>query len=346
MAIRIVDGVPGAGKTYFSVDWLAKNFCKKVGDDLYIIDPEKNIRIITNIDGLKLPHENFESCLKKSGGFGVFFTREYQAIFSGDSHLIYILDEAQQWFRPRYCKLTHETLLYFEWARHEGHDLWLVSQSWKKITSEVSCLAECIVSAQPRTLSMTGRELTYVSRTFAGVELETYRLIFSKRVAALYQSAKKQESVKIKNPIMRRYMLALVFSLVLMVFGLRSSYKQWQKWMHPDSQKSSADVVQQENSSVPSASVSSPKKSDSSSSSAVATVLGSADSVEYYMYRLDVAYSQRGMMFLLGMSWIPRQVFPYRVVRKGNNNYFAVIPSDVLSSFENSSRAIPVDLPN
>lgn len=96
MAIRIVDGVLGAGKTYYSVNWLATTYCKKISDDLWIIDPEKKIRIITNIEGLKLPHEDFNACLEKAGGFHVFFTKEYQAIFSGDAHLIYILDEAQQ----------------------------------------------------------------------------------------------------------------------------------------------------------------------------------------------------------------------------------------------------------
>ncbi|WPD22828.1 MAG: zonular occludens toxin domain-containing protein [Candidatus Electrothrix scaldis] len=349
MAIRIVDGVLGAGKTYYSVNWLATNYCKKISDDLWILDPEKKIRIITNIEGLKLPHEDFNACLKKAGGLEVFFTKEYQAIFSGDAHLIYILDEAQQWFRPRYCKLTHETLLYFEWSRHEGHDIWFVTQSYKKVTSEVACLAECIISAQPRTLSVTGREMTYVSRTFGGVELETHRLFYSKSIGNLYQSSKKDESVKIKNPIMRRYMLALLVAVVLMFFGFRSSYNYWKQFMGTDEQKSSAST--EVSSSVPeaekvassSASSSAPVSSSPVSSSAESLFnKKSKHSTDFYMYRLDMMYSKAGMSFLLGMSWIPRNVFPYKVVRKGYN-YFAVIPSYALPAFEDSSRAIPVD---
>jgi hypothetical protein len=348
MAIRIVDGVLGAGKTYFCVDWLAKNYCKKL-EDFYIIRPDLNVRIITNIDGLKLPHEDINSCIEKAGGFDIFFSRNYQSIFSGVSHLIYILDEAQQWFRPKHCKLTHENLLYFEWSRHEGHDIWFVTQSYKKLTSEVACLAEVIVSAQPRTLSMTGKELTYVSRTYEGVELETHRLIFSQKVADLYQSAKKEESVKIRNPIMRRYMLAALVALILMVVGFWSTYKQWQKFMYTDEQKSSAGISTTTAAEEKKAPVESSVSRTVSSPSPVSSVKEalspekSTDSPEFYMYRLDTLYSRSGMSFLLGMSWIPREAFPYKVVRKGHN-YFAVIPSYVLDTFVQGSRAIPVDL--
>lgn len=221
MAIYIVDGVLGGGKTYFAVHWLVDNFCVQLKDGRYIVDPDKNVRIITNIDGLKIPHESFQACLEKVGGFNDFFTIEYQESFSEGKHVIYILDEAQQWFRPRFCMPTHENLLYFEWSRHQGHDIFLLTQSYKKIHSEVSCLVEYISTAQPRTLKV-GNELAYKKRTFDGVDLGVYRLFYRKYIGKLYKTAQIEEAVKIRNPILRKILWASLIVLIMISWSFYS----------------------------------------------------------------------------------------------------------------------------
>ncbi len=346
MAIRIVEGVLGSGKTYFSVHWLVTNCCKELKDGGYVLDPEQRIRVLTNIDGLKLPHESFEDALKEAGGFEKFFTEKYQESFSRGYRLIYILDEAQEWFRTGYVKLLHENLIYFEKSRHHAHDIWLITQEAKKIHPHVAGLCEYIATAEPRSLSIAG-EMTYRSHTYSGTELETYRLLFSSKIAGLYKSASQQEAVKIKNPIWRRYMLALAFAALLMLVGLSSFVKKWTHFMGGDGeQKKSAPAAA---SSVPSSSSTSSgaapasPATPASAASAAAAALPAADKqiVEYYMYRLDHVFFGGNLRFLLGITWMSPQEFPYTFVKRGNA-YFAMIPSVLLPALENNSRALPI----
>ena len=61
MAIRLITGVPRAGKSYWMVHHIAENYCVKFGD-AYYLKPE--VVLITNIDGLQLqfdPLENYIS---------------------------------------------------------------------------------------------------------------------------------------------------------------------------------------------------------------------------------------------------------------------------------------------
>ncbi|HSN22833.1 MAG TPA: zonular occludens toxin domain-containing protein, partial [Methylomicrobium sp.] len=220
MAYRVVVGVPGSGKSFYIVNWLVENFCVELKGGGYVLDQKKNVRVVTNVAGLQIPHEDFQTALDDAGGFETFFTKEYQSYFSRGSHIIYIFDEAQEWFHPKFCKLTKENILYFTWARHEGHDIFLLTQNLKLLIYDIACLSEYVVYAQPR-VNNVANELTYVYCTFDGTEIRQQRILFSKRVASLYKSAEKGEAVKIKNYRMRKYMAALVVSLIFLVLGFR-----------------------------------------------------------------------------------------------------------------------------
>jgi len=341
MAVRVVEGVPGSGKSYYFVYLLASDFCVELKTGGYTLNPDKKVRVVTNISSLKLPHENFQTCLDEAGGFEQFFTKEYQAYFSRGWRIVYIIDEAQEWFHPKYCKFTKENLLYFTWARHEGHDIWLGTQNIRMLAFEVACLSEFVVQAQPRS-NQVSSELTYIDRTFDGTELRTHRLVFSKKIGALYQSEERKEATKIKNHRMRKYLAALLIVLVLSFFSFRSTYRFYNHFMHPEKEvpKSSAVTVKP----APAASGSVPVSSPASPSLA-STVSGATKSsepqVEWYMYKLDYAVSPSGLKFLLGLSWIPAKEFPYKFIKKGDA-YFAMIPAVLLPALENGSRALPI----
>ncbi len=346
MAIRIMEGPPGGGKTYGIVYWLITNFCVQLKDGRWILDPSKRVRVISNISSLKIPHESFQEALDLAGGFEIFFTKEYQASFSRGWQIIYLLDEAQQWFRAKRCKLTNDNLLYFEWARHEGHDFWLITQHIKKIEFEVACLAEVITRALPRTNNVAN-ELTYSDRTYEGTELESRRLLFDKDIAAQYQSENRKEAVRIRNPRFRRVLYALGVGLVFVGFGLYRFAHLWSGFVHPEGTKSSASSKSPASSSANAAASTAPASPSKAASSPSAT-LGLSDSssksepqVEYYMYRLDHAVSGITVKFLLGTVWVPMKEFPYRVIKKGNN-YFAMIPAVLLPALENGARALPI----
>lgn len=352
MAYRIVEGVPGSGKSYYIVEWLAlrSGFCLELKGGGYVLNPNKKIRVITNVAGLQIPHEDFQTALDKAGGFEIFFTKDYQSVFSGDSHLIYILDEAQEWFHPQLGeKWGKENLSYFTWARHEGHDVFLLTQNTSLLRRDVVFLAEYIVHAQPRVNNISS-ELTYVYRTIDGTEIRTQRLVFSKKVAALYRSSEKGETIKIKNYRFRKYIAALLVSFVFMFFGLRSSYNYWDKFLGSKGETSAspADAASVKSSNSAPAPASAPASVSASAAPAGSSFLAlpsggnqQAQQVEFYMYRLDHAVFKDGVRFLLGISWVPMKDFPYQLIKKGNN-YFAQIPAVLLPALEAGSRALPI----
>jgi len=339
MAVRIMEGPPGGGKTYYIVWWLITNFCVQLKDGRWIIDPAKHVRVVSNIASLKIPHESFQAALDAAGGFETFFTKDYQAQFSRGWQIIYLLDEAQQWFRAKRCKLTNDSLLYFEWARHEGHDIWLITQHIKKIDFEVACIAEVVIRALPRTNNVAS-ELTYSERTFEGTELESRRLIFDKDIAAQYKSENRKEAVRIRNPRVRRLVYALLVALLFIAGGLYKFSGVWRSLTHPELAKSSA-APSSKSSFGSAASPSSPVVPISSPAASALASVKSEPQVEYYMYRLDYAVSSSGVRFLLGIVWVPMKEFPYPLIKKGNS-YFAMIPAVLLPALENGARALPI----
>jgi hypothetical protein len=341
MAYRVVVGVPGSGKSFYIVNWLVENFCVELKGGGYVLDPKKNVRVVTNVAGLQIPHEDFQTALDEAGGFETFFTKEYQSYFSRGLHIIYIFDEAQEWFHPKFCKLTKENILYFTWARHEGHDIFLLTQNFKLLTYDIACLSEYVVYAQPR-VNNIANELTYVYCTFDGTEIRQQRILFSKRVASLYKSAEKGEAVKIKNYRMRKYMVALIVSLIFLVLGLRGTINQWRKWMGTEQQPVAAsDKVAAADKAASGTSASAPHAAATPVSFQSQAADSSEPRVEYYMYRLDHAVFKDGVRFLLGITWMSPRDFPYTFVKKGNA-YYAMIPALLLPALENNARALPI----
>jgi hypothetical protein len=193
------------------------------------------------------------------------------------------------------------------------------------------------------------KELTYKYRTINGDEIRLHRLFFSKKVADLYKSAEKGETIKIKNYRARKVFAALALSLVLMFYGFRSIYSRWGHLFggQPAAASASSTAASSSPAVVPAAPVktsssAAPASAASSSSFAVGAVSSSSPPApEYYMYRLDHAVYPGGVRLLFGITWVPLQQFPYPLVKKGRA-YFAMIPAVLLPALESGSRALPV----
>ena len=67
MAIRIIDGNPGCGKTYYLVKFLRDNYYDKTSNG-YVA--KTGYTVISNIDDLKLPHLNLNELVEKYIGKG------------------------------------------------------------------------------------------------------------------------------------------------------------------------------------------------------------------------------------------------------------------------------------
>lgn len=224
MAIRIIEGVPGSGKSYYAVKHVADNYFEKQEDGRYeLIKP---VTIITNIDSFQPDHLKLQVLAKDAGGIKEFFSEYYQKALTEciGGQIIYIIDEAQKYFRKGARDLD-EVYSYFEYHRHFGHDVYLITQNAKKLPPDISCLCEYLIVAAPRTRSVIG-EFKY--KWLSDGELlkrEGFRP--DAGIFALYKSMDQKESEKIKNPVMKTAGLAIIAVLFVIGGGLYYFKVKW-----------------------------------------------------------------------------------------------------------------------
>lgn len=224
MAIRIIEGVPGSGKTYYAVRHLAKTYFKKNEDGVYLLN--KPCVLITNIEGFVPDHVDLDAEIKKAGGVETFFSIDYQRTYKDQyfDKIVYILDEAQMKFRKG-ARNLQEVYSYFEYHRHWGQDIYLVTQNTRKLPPDIVQLVENIIVAAPRIRSILG-EFKY--KWMDGntiMKREAFKP--SSAVFALYSSMDEEETEKIKNPIMRTVALALVGSITVLGLGYWFFTSRW-----------------------------------------------------------------------------------------------------------------------
>lgn len=314
MAIRIIQGVPGSGKTYYAVRHLANNYFEKQLDGRYeIIKP---CTVITNIDSFVPDHIRLSDAVKAAGGVKKFFTEEYQREFTTqqEHQLIYIIDEAQKLFRKS-ARDLNDVFTYFEIHRHFGHDIYLITQNSKKLPTDLVVLTEYIIDAAPRSRSVIG-EFKYKWLS-DGEVLKREAFKPDDGIFALYKSMDAKESEKIKNPVMRIVYLVMFLTSAIL-FGGFMYFKQ--TWYTPHSDTLVAASVQSTKTSLQIANV------------------AEENTVTVRLNRGSVVQRHGNQIFtitylFLGDKLYRVEKFPYPLHREGNE-FFATVPRNVAAQIE------------
>lgn len=226
MAIRIIEGVPGSGKSYYAVRHLVTNYFE-LSNDEYVV--KKPCTIITNIENFQPDHVSLDEEMKKAGGVERFFSLEFQDQYRHNypDVIVYIIDEAQMIFRRASARSLGDVFAYFEYHRHFGQDVYLVTQNSRKLPPDITALTEYIIVACPRTRSIVG-ELRY-KWVSDGDIIKREGFKPDKRIFALYKSMDQAETEKIKNPVMRTFALVMVASVLIIGAGFWFFNAHWLK---------------------------------------------------------------------------------------------------------------------
>lgn len=207
MAIYAITGAIGGGKTYYAV--------KKIKD---LLKERPSLLVCTNIRGLKLPHMDLDSQIEKAGSLEAFFHPDYQKEFLKGSNIVYVIDEAQQYFHRRFY--NKDVFLFFQTSRHFGCDIFLITQDKKSLCTELrDTLIEQEIHCLRRSQSLTG-EFRY-NLLIAGQVASKETLRPSKKIFDLYQSYFENEKIKVKKPLYKYLFLGLVVfvSVPVFIFG-------------------------------------------------------------------------------------------------------------------------------
>ena len=329
MALVIIDGVPGSGKTLYAVHHLISNHYCKIGG---IYEKKHDFVLITNIDDFQLPHVSLSDELERYGGdvkqyFSIDFQRE---LFELRGPSIYVIDEAQFIFDRKFY--DKNVFNWFQYHRHFGQTIYLISQNAKNLPTEIQYCTEYIIRALPRSRSLFSKvfHYSYISgRDVVGGD----KVIASKSLFSLYQSQYADSAEKIKRPFLKVAAVNLIFGFLALFFGARYLIVSWGGGgdavvSSSGSSGSSARVEKVSFSGPVVADLSVSRSQVSSDSSLSSDSFSQSDSVPYSWRRVSsvqlIGDSRYYVRILYNGVWSIRD-FPYKL-KLIDGDYYAYLP--------------------
>lgn len=198
MALRLITGNPGSGKSYFMVHHLIGEYFTFDGE---VYQPKDGVTLICNIEEFKPAHLVLDDVIKASKiPYTRFFTVAYQEkVVEKHGRVVYVIDEAQRFF-DEYFR-DKDVIYFFEYHRHLGIDIYLMTQNAVRICRAIRDLCEYEMRAARRFTSFMG-EFKY--KVMIGGEIADTRVLKrDKRLFALYRSFRSVENEKIRNPMLK-----------------------------------------------------------------------------------------------------------------------------------------------
>ena len=196
--IIVVSGVPGAGKSYWAVYHLLKGRFK-------------DCIIFTNLElKQRLNRVNLVKFEKK------YFTVNYVKKLKEriQSHIVYIIDEAQVYFRSM---PDSDVRYFFEYHRHLGIDIVLITQNPKLIHETIRILAEYEIKAQRKSLRFLNRFVYYYYQ--AGEKFHVETLPYDHDVFSFYRSFQFSTETIENRSAYTLYLILLGLFITLAVFS-------------------------------------------------------------------------------------------------------------------------------
>lgn len=281
MAIYLIEGKIGSGKTYYAVySMLADFFQWSKYLMRYVM--ARNVLIISNITGLKFPHVDLLSEIETLG-VKVVFSAEYLEglrLKYGVQNIVILIDELQLILDRKFY--DKEIFGFFQLSRKQGLDIYIMTQDLKTIPREIQVLPELFYHAHPRTAGGGGRFRYTVASTATGASHSFQLIPIKQEVFDVYKSQDYEEVKPIKQAY-KKYAFALVI-MILIVVGL--FYKIMYNFKHPNIKSASVGV--QKSAEVRS------KGDAATNAGGVLNVIESklSDSTLANLYKIPIAYFQ------------------------------------------------------
>ena len=213
MAIRVLEGTVGSGKTYYAVKHLIDRYFHwdDVKDEY--VQSDDTVVVVTNLDGFKFGLE-LDKEIENAGGSRQFFCVEYQKKFLDGKRGVFIIDEAQRLFDRKFYDM--QTFYFFQFHRHLGIDMYLLTQDISTLVKELQNLAEYKIRAVRRSHRL-GKGFRYQWISGNGFNEEVYKTKIMKpegRIFTLYKSFDNTEVEKVKSVPARYFVYTVVLCLV------------------------------------------------------------------------------------------------------------------------------------
>lgn len=321
MSIHFVYGVPRSGKSYYAVFHLLKNYFDWIEGTggYHLKEKYKDIRIVTNLECLKVPHDNLDDWIHKAGGVDIFFSYDFQEdLFKKCPQIVYIIDECHKYFPDNYR--NNDVFNWFSYHGHWGQTIYLISQSQYNVPRRITHLVEIMLYALPRSSSLFGgKDLKY--NVISGREIvDKKTLIKQKKIFAHYKSQDKKEVEKVKNPMMK-YIVVMLVALVLVGFKF-ASFIGDKKDVHKGEGSSSGSAIA--STDIPQDKISTRANGKSGRQPAHDPGPDTRKRV-----KLSSVKDHRGLQLIIGDMMIPKRDFPHPVFNLGNQYVAMLTPDEI-----------------
>ncbi len=210
--VTLIEGRIGSGKSYFAVREILYTYYRFDEDKVRWVlreDLEQEVSIYTNIDGF-FAAGYLEDAIKAAGGLENFMSDSYQRKFTKFKRHVYVFDEAQKssLFHKKYY--NPDVSYIFEYSRHYGLDIFLITQDIWKLSPSLVGLPEIHIKVQRRSLSLYKNSFVYMYMSDKDiVRKKTLRI--DQRVFMAYRSQRVLSKDTVKS-FSRRY--AMIFTLL------------------------------------------------------------------------------------------------------------------------------------
>lgn len=214
--ITLIEGRVGSGKSYYAVREILYNYYKWDDEKVqWIPRDDIDVSIYTNIDGFYLAGDLNEA-IKKAGGLESFFSDSYQRKFTRMKRHVYVIDEAQKssLFHKKYYDA--DVFYVFEYHRHYGLDIFLLTQDIYKLSPGLSGLPEVHIKVQRRSFVL-GSGFVYMYMSDRDI-LKKKRLSKDPRVFRAYRSQRVLQIQKVSS-FSKRYAALFILAFISAVGG-------------------------------------------------------------------------------------------------------------------------------
>lgn len=216
--IFTVTGKIGGGKTYWCVNYLVEKYLV-YKEDVFQYVPRTELRIVTNIRDLYLPHTDLNQEIQTHGISKVFHPDFVKQNFN----TIFIIDEAQILFHRKYY--DKDVFAFFQTSRHYGVDIILITQDTDSLCKEIKILSEYEIEATSRSQRTKN---VFIYKYKSGEDVAKRQIIkFNKKIAMLYRSRFKEEK-ETAPMVWKRYALIACIFVVVVIIGFKFMLSIWE----------------------------------------------------------------------------------------------------------------------
>lgn len=202
MSVRLVTGVPGSGKSYYVAYAISELGRYEAVSGTWALPAD--VQLFASMDGLRVPFRSLDELVARRGLVEVFQVDFWRELVREDKRGIVVIDEAQRWFSSA-ARLPDSVWFWFEYHRHLGLEVYLVTQSAASMHRRVLAVADAYIEAAPPSLRL-GRGFRYRRRdTTTNEVIGRYRLSARREVFELYRSAEHANGIKRERSALVRY---------------------------------------------------------------------------------------------------------------------------------------------